>query len=63
MILLKSRDEIERMRRASGIVAEILAEVRGRVRAGVSTAELDALAEELTHRRGARPAFLRKGFH
>ena len=60
MILLKSRDEIERMRRASGIVAEILAEVRGRVRAGVSTAELDALAEELTHRRGARPAF--KGY-
>jgi methionyl aminopeptidase len=60
VILLKSRDEIERMRRASGIVAEILAEVRGRVRAGVSTAELDALAEELTHRRGARPAF--KGY-
>ncbi len=60
MILLKSRDEIERMRRASGIVAEILAEVRSRVRPGVSTAELDALAEELTLKKGARPAF--KGY-
>jgi methionyl aminopeptidase len=60
MILLKSRDEIERMRAASGIVAEILAEVRSRVRPGVSTADLDAVAEELTAKRGARPAF--KGY-
>ena len=34
MILLKSRDEIERMRAASGIVAEILLAVRERVRPG-----------------------------
>jgi len=60
MILLKSRDEIERMRKASAIVAEILAEVRSRVRPGVSTAELDALAEESTLKKGARPAF--KGY-
>ena len=60
MIMLKSPDEIERMRRASGIVAEILAEVEERVRPGVSTADLDALAEESTYRRGAKPAF--KGY-
>jgi len=60
MIVLKSREEIERMRVASGIVAEILAEVRARVRPGVSTAELDALAEELTRKKGAKPAF--KGY-
>ena len=60
MILLKSREEIERMRAASGIVAEILLAVREQVRPGVSTGELDTLAEELTHRRGARPAF--KGY-
>jgi methionyl aminopeptidase len=60
MILLKSREEIERMRRANAIVAEILAEVRARVRAGVTTAELDAVAEELTRAKGARPAF--KGY-
>ena len=60
MILLKSKDEIERMRAASAIVAEVLAEVRSHVRPGVSTAELDAVAEELTLRRGAKPAF--KGY-
>src|SRR5215468_6269569 len=60
MILLKSRNEIEQMRAANGIVAEILVEIRARVRAGVTTAELDALAEELTLKRGARPAF--KGY-
>ena len=60
MILLKSRQEIELMRAANGIVAEVLAEVRSHVRAGVTTAELDAVAEELTRKRGARPAF--KGY-
>ena len=60
MILLKSKDEIEHMRRANVMVAEILAEVRARVRPAVTTAELDALAEELTLKRGARPAF--KGY-
>ena len=61
MILLKSKEEVERMRAANRIVAEILAEVRGRVRPGVSTAELDALAEELTRAKEARPAF--KGYN
>jgi methionyl aminopeptidase len=60
VILLKSREQIERMRRASAIVAEILAEVRSRVRPGVTTADLDAVAEELTWKKGARPAF--KGY-
>jgi methionyl aminopeptidase len=60
VILLKSREEVERMRAASGLVAEILLAVRDRVRPGVSTAELDEVAEEMTHRRGARPAF--KGY-
>jgi methionyl aminopeptidase len=60
MILLKSREEIGRMRASSGIVAEILSEIRGRVRAGVTTADLDAVAEELTRKKGARPAF--KGY-
>ena len=60
MILLKSPDEIERMRRSSAIVAEILAEVASRVRPGVTTGELDTLAEELTRKKGAKPAF--KGY-
>jgi len=60
MILLKSREEIEHMRGANAIVAEILEEMRSRVRPGLTTAELDALAEELTIKAGARPAF--KGY-
>ena len=48
------------MRRANAIVAEILAELRSRVRPGVTTGELDELAEELTRKKGARPAF--KGY-
>ncbi|HWP64541.1 MAG TPA: type I methionyl aminopeptidase [Candidatus Limnocylindria bacterium] len=60
MIKLKSREEIERMRAASAVVAEVLAALRERVRPGVTTAELDAIAEELTRRRGAIPAF--KGY-
>jgi methionyl aminopeptidase len=60
MIVLKSRDEIGRMRRASAIVAEILEQVAAAVRPGVTTAELDELAEEATRRASARPAF--KGY-
>ena len=60
MIVLKSRDEIERMRAASGVVAEVLEALKERVRPDVTTGELDALAEELTRKRGAKPAF--KGY-
>ncbi len=48
------------MRRASAIVAEVLEELRARVRPGMSTGELDRVAEELTRRHKARPAF--KGY-
>ena len=60
MISLKSPREIEVMRAANLIVAEVLAELREHVRPGVTTAELDRVAEELTRRRGAVPAF--KGY-
>ena len=46
MIFLKSLEEIEIMRTANRIVAETLSELRQRVRPGVSTGELDAIAEE-----------------
>lgn len=60
MITLKSAREIEVMRHANVIVAEILAELRNRVAAGVTTLELDSLAEELTYKKKATPAF--KGY-
>lgn len=60
MIMLKSRSEIERMRAASAVVAEVLLALRERARPGVTTGELDALAEEISRARGATPAF--KGY-
>lgn len=60
MILLKSPREIEIMRTANVIVAEVLAELRDKVAAGVSTQDLDRIAEERTRQRGAIPAF--KGY-
>ncbi len=60
MITLKSAREIEVMRSANVIVAEILAELRDKVAAGVTTLELDSLAEELTYKKKATPAF--KGY-
>ncbi|MBE3604785.1 type I methionyl aminopeptidase [bacterium] len=60
MITLKNSEEIAVMRQASRIVAEVLAEVAAAARPGVSTLELDRLAEELTLKKGARPAF--KGY-
>lgn len=60
MITLKSAREIEVMRSANVIVAEILVELRDKVAAGVTTLELDSLAEELTYKKKATPAF--KGY-
>ena len=60
MITLKSAREIEIMRRANVIVAETLQALRERVAPGMTTADLDALAEELTYKKGALPAF--KGY-
>ena len=48
------------MRRANVIVAEVLQELKRRVAAGVTTLELDELAEELTLKKKAIPAF--KGY-
>ena len=60
MIMLKSPEEIDIMRRANVIVAEVLAELRAAVKPGVTTGELDRIAEEQTRKKGAVPAF--KGY-
>ncbi|MEK6599964.1 MAG: type I methionyl aminopeptidase [Deltaproteobacteria bacterium] len=60
MIVLKSPDEIEKMRKSSLIVAEILAAVRAAVRPGVTTIELERLCEDELKKRKVRPAF--KGY-
>src|ERR1043166_10324753 len=60
MIHLKSAREIEIMRGASRIVAEILIDLRENIREGATTADVDRLAEELTLKKKAKPAF--KGY-
>ncbi|MEO5897874.1 MAG: type I methionyl aminopeptidase [Vicinamibacterales bacterium] len=60
MIVCKSPAEIEKMRAASGLVAEVLAELAGMVAPGVSTQDLDIEAERLVRAAGAEPAF--KGY-
>jgi methionyl aminopeptidase len=60
MIHLKSAREIEIMKGASKIVAEILLELRETVRDGATTADIDRIAEDLTIKKKAKPAF--KGY-
>lgn len=60
MIILKTPAEIAVMAEASRVVAEALAIVRKAVCLGISTEELDRIAEEAIRGRGAIPAF--KGY-
>lgn len=60
MIVLKTRREIEQMRQSGRIVAEVLDILAERVAPGVTTAELDRLAETECLKRKAKPAF--KGY-
>jgi len=60
MVTRKSRSEIERMRQAGRIVAEVLDKIEAELRPGVSAADLDALAEAHIRTSGAVPSF--KGY-
>lgn len=60
MIFLKTEDEIELLRQSNLLVAKTLAEVAKLVKPGVTTGELDRVAEEFIRDNGAVPTF--KGF-
>jgi methionyl aminopeptidase len=60
VIVCKSPAELERMRTANVLVADVLAELAVLVAPGVTTAELDEAAETLVRGAGAEPAF--KGY-
>lgn len=61
MIVLKSKNELVTMREAGRIVAETLEALRGTTKPGVTTFELDALANAIITKHGAKPTF--RGYH
>lgn len=61
MIVCKSPAEVQKMRAANALVADVLAELQTLVEPGVTTLELDAAAERRILEAGAVPAF--KGYH
>jgi len=61
MIYLKSDEEIELLRISNQIVAKTLAEIAKIIAPGVSTAQLDKVAEEFIRDNGAVPGFLGYG--
>lgn len=61
MIVCRSQAEIARLRRVNRLVAEILAELGALVAPGVTTLQIDELAERRVREAGAVPAF--KGYH
>jgi methionyl aminopeptidase len=60
MVTLKSRREIDIIKEAGRVVAEVLQILRERCRPGIKTRDLNRIAEEETIKRNARPAF--KGY-
>ncbi len=60
VIEIKSSREIEQLKKSNAIVAEIFEKLKKTVASGVTTRELDRIAEEMILKRGAIPAF--KGY-
>jgi len=61
VIVCRSQSEIVKLRRVNQLVGRILAELRSMIASGVTTKEIDALAEQRVREAGAEPAF--KGYH
>ena len=61
MIVVRSREELEKMREAGRLVGEVLTELAALVTPGITTSELDTVAEKRIAAAGATPAF--KGYH
>ena len=61
MIHLKSQQEIEILRESNLIVHEVLTTLKSMCQPGITTLELDRVAEDMTRKHQGRPAF--KGYH
>ncbi len=60
MILLKNTEDLRLLQRANIMVADTLDELRAHIRPGITTAELDRIAEDFIRRNRGIPAF--KGY-
>jgi methionyl aminopeptidase len=56
--MIRSNAEVDKMRKAGRVVAEILEKTRAAIRPGVTTLEIDAVARAIIEARGARSNFL-----
>jgi methionyl aminopeptidase len=59
--VIRQPDELNKMRRAGKVVAEMHEKTREAIRPGITTLDLDKVAREVLERRGARSNFL--GYH
>ena len=60
MIICKGKSELDKMRKANLIVAKVLSHLETLIQPGLTTAELDVVAEEMILDMGGQPAF--KGY-
>lgn len=61
MITIKTKAEIETLKEGGARLGRILSQVAGSIQAGISTAELDSIAERLIREAGGEPSF--KGYN
>lgn len=61
MIPIKTSEELELMRKSGSLLAKVIREVSKKAKAGITTAEIDRISEELIRDEGAIPAF--KGYN
>ena len=60
MVILKGPEQIEKARASNRIVAEVLQTIKDKLKPGMTTRDLDRIAEALVAKRGGKPAF--KGY-
>ena len=60
-ITIKTKDQVDKMRIAGGILADLIDILEEMIRPGITTDELDKVAEDFIRSRGAEPSFLGYG--
>ena len=60
-ITIKTKDQVDKMRIAGGILADLIDILEEMIRPGITTDELDKVAKDFIRSRGAEPSFLGYG--